>query len=308
MDLKKITGAIAGFALFLAVTPAWAGKAPVVTVSIKPVHSIVAYLMKGVAKPELIVGGNKTPLDYSLDKAQAELLAKSDLIIWIGPELESFLVQPLKNLKGKTKIMEMLANQAFKVLSSRNIDGQRDPYIWLDVRNAEIFVDELYKSLIAVDPERSKIYEKNRKELKYRIVRLDREFEYGFRAIAAGTGWAYHDTQQYFAQSYALHLKGFLSSAPGKIADMRQILLTRAAITGKGKTCLFVETGLSTDKLSMLTSAPEVRLAELDSFATRFTPGPELYEKMMQFNFNAISNCYSAIGAVYTGPYATRPK
>ncbi len=308
MHMKKITAAIAGFALLLVALPAAAGKAPLVTVSIKPVHSIVTSLMKGVAKPELIVGGNKTPLDYSLSTAQSELLAKSDLIIWIGPELEEFLVQPLKKLKGKVAIVEMLANEAFKVLPSRSTDEKRDPYIWLDVRNAEFFVDELYKSLIAVDPGNSKIYKKNRKELKYRVVRLDREFEYGFRAIAAGTGWAYHDTQQYFAQSYALHLKGFLSPSPGEIADMRQILITRAEIAGKGKTCLFTEAGLTTGKLSMLADMPEITFAELDSLATRFTPGPELYEKMMQFNFNAISNCYSAIGAVYTGPYALQPK
>ncbi len=293
---------------FLWATPIWAKPGPLVMVSIKPIHSLVSALMKGVGTPRLIVEGDKTPLGYTLSKSRSEDIAASDLVIWIGPELEGFLIEPLKRLKGRARVFEMLSDEEFKILPARYRQNARDPYIWLDVRNAEIFVDALYRELVAVDPGSKKIYTRNRDRLKRRIARLDREFEYGFRSIAAGEGWAYHDTQQYFAQSYALHLKGFLSLVPGQPADMTRLLSTRAAIAAGGKTCLFTEAGLTSQNLSILMDGTKAVLAELDSFATKIKPGPGLYEAMMRFNFKAISDCYVKIGAIYTGPRASKLK
>ncbi len=305
--LKRMS-VIAVFALLWAAAPVWAKQSPVVVVSIKPVHSLVSALMQGVGKPRLLVKGDKTPLDYTLSKKQAERLAASDLIIWIGPELERFLIKPLKALKGGPRVYEMLSDDQFKILLSRYRKKERDPYIWLDVRNAEFFVDQLYRALLAIDPQNKATYAENRNQLKMKIARLDREFEYGFRAIAAGEGWAYHDTQQYFAQSYALHLKGFLSLTPGKIADTERLLKARATLAGQGKTCIFTEAGLTSENLSLLTSGTGAVIAELDSFATRFKPGPQLYEDMMRFNFRTIADCYVKVGAKYTGPWAARAR
>ncbi len=296
------TLSLAALAFYLIASPALAAKSPSVVVSIKPIHSLVMALMQDVGTPHLLVEGENTTFNTKLTKEKMDLLANSDLIIWLGPELEGFLAEAMKNMTCNARKLEMLSSEVFKILPSRNIEGARDPFLWLDVRNAEVFVDEFYNALVAVDPANKPAYSKNREVLKTKMSKLDREFEYGFRSIAAGEGWAYHDTQHYFAQSYALHLNGHLSTIPGKPADMAKVLTTRNEMTALGKTCLFTEAGMTTDKLSLVTNGTGVVVAELDSFATGFKPSPTLYEDMMRHNFKAISDCFKQIGAVYTGP------
>mgnify|MGYP001190504620 CR=1 FL=1 len=301
---------LAALALLILPGAAGAASSPQIVVSIKPVHSLVAGLMQGVGTPHLLVEGEDTPQSVKLNEAKMKLLADADLVIWVGPELEGFLAEAMQNINCRGSKLEMLSVETFKVLPSRSMEGARDPYLWLDVRNAEVFVDVFHDALKAVDPEHAEIYARNRLRMKAEVAQLDREFEYGFRSIAAGEGWAYHDTQQYFSQSYALQINDFLTKVPGQEADMAKLLTIRNQMAEKGKSCLFVEAGMTRSKLEIMTGLKGLRVAELDSFATRFAPGPKLYEQMMRHNFKVISDCFQAIGAVYTGPkvLAKKPK
>ena len=58
-----------------------------VVTSIKPIHSLVSYIMDGVEKPDLIVDGYNSPHGFSLKPSHAKMLENADLVIWIGEDL-----------------------------------------------------------------------------------------------------------------------------------------------------------------------------------------------------------------------------
>ena len=60
-----------------------------VIASIKPVHSLVAAVMKDVGKPELLVEGATSPHTYSLKPSQAKKLQEADLVFWVSHDLEA---------------------------------------------------------------------------------------------------------------------------------------------------------------------------------------------------------------------------
>ncbi len=62
-----------------------------VVTSIKPVHSLVAAVMAGVANPYLIMRTNTSPHDYSLKPSDATTLERAQLVFWMGEGLETFL-------------------------------------------------------------------------------------------------------------------------------------------------------------------------------------------------------------------------
>ena len=74
-----------------------------VVASVKPLHSLVSSVMKGVGKPDLIVKGSASPHTYSLKPSQAKQLEDADLVFWMGHELESFLEKPLEAIASKAK-------------------------------------------------------------------------------------------------------------------------------------------------------------------------------------------------------------
>jgi ABC-type Zn2+ transport system substrate-binding protein/surface adhesin len=208
----------------------------------------------------------------------------------------------------ETKNYEMLSDTDFKVLPSRKSDDLRDPYMWLDVRNAEVFIDALYTQIEAIDPKNKQIFMKNRDALKYKVAALDRKFEFGFRGIAAGISWMYHDTQQYFEQSYAFKTRGFLSEKPAEDALTENLFKMRAALSDLDKICFFTEEGLTEKNLSLAVIKDQVKVEKLKSFGLSFPAGPELYVDLMQYNYDTIANCYASIGAKYSGPQASKLK
>ena len=265
-----------------------------VVVSIKPIHSILSGLMKDSVEPVLLIDGNDTPYSFELNARQEAALEDADLVIWVGPELEQSLQASLQKLDSNTEVMELLANEALKILPSRKRDGTRDPFFWLDDRNALILLDELALALIAADPARSHIYTRNRRDMLKPLKKIDREYEYGYRGLKAGMGVQYFDTLQYFEQAYALTTLDTVDVSPRDKGDAASLLKVRERLINKEATCLFTEKGMPADNLPLLIEGQDVNVGELDSLGMQFEAGPELYLRLMQYNTDTIKRCLNA--------------
>jgi len=90
-----------------------------VIASIKPVHSLVAAVMKGAGEPTLIVEGAGSPHTYSLKPSQAAALQDADVVFWIGDDLEAFLQKPIETIGGDTKAVELIHSHGIETLGFR---------------------------------------------------------------------------------------------------------------------------------------------------------------------------------------------
>lgn len=90
-----------------------------VVASIKPVHSLVAAVMEGVAKPQLLVKGAGSPHTYSMRPSEAAMLEEAQVIFWTGPGLELFLEAPLETLAGKASIVSLSETPGLTLLDMR---------------------------------------------------------------------------------------------------------------------------------------------------------------------------------------------
>ena len=95
--LKLISSVLIAFLATISIS-----KAEVkVVASIKPIHSLVSYVMDGVGKPDVIVDGYNSPHGFSLKPSHAKMIENADLIIWVGEDLEAFLEKPLNTIAKK---------------------------------------------------------------------------------------------------------------------------------------------------------------------------------------------------------------
>ena len=90
-----------------------------VVTSIKPIHSLAAYVMDGVGKPNVIVDGYNSPHGFSLKPSHAKMIENADLIIWVGEDLEAFLEKPLESIAKKAKKVELMDLKGIKKLKFR---------------------------------------------------------------------------------------------------------------------------------------------------------------------------------------------
>lgn len=260
-----------------------------VIATIKPVHSILAGLMEGIEQPQLLI--DESPYRFKPDAETQRKLAQSDLIVWIGPELEASLQSSISALPADVQVIELLSNPNLKILSKRYDDNLRDPYFWLDTRNALILVDELALALIDVDPVRAHLYKKNHRNVRLLLRKLDRELEYGYRGLQGGVGYLYHDTQQYFEQAYALKTGGELLDTPDSAADATKLLKLRQQLSEGDFNCLLTERDMSDSYLDLLVPKNSSQVWQLDSLGLQFEAGAGLYIKMMEYNSSVIKQC-----------------
>jgi len=278
-----------------------------VLTTIKPIHSILAGLMVGTEGPELLLGEAETPFDYQLKPELAGTVSGADLVVWVGPELETFLVEAVRAAKqAGVPVVTLLDNPELKILPSRwNQDeaGEvRDPFFWLDTRNSIILVDELARVLMEVDPARAHLYLRNRNDLLTRLAELDRRLEYGYRGLKSGIGMAYYDTLQYFEQAYALKIRGVLAQSPRDPAQAGSLLQNRVKLKEGYYACLLTERGMSMPELALLSEGVDVNVGVLDSFGTGLAAGPDLYFELMENNTRTIKQCLQYSGKTQAAP------
>lgn len=113
---------ILSIALLSTIAISTVNAAPNVVVSIKPLHSLTTGVMKGVGEPELLLDGATSPHDFNLKPSQAKNIQNSDVIIWIGEGLETFLVKSLENLEGKSTTLEIMEIEDISLLDYRDHD------------------------------------------------------------------------------------------------------------------------------------------------------------------------------------------
>src|SRR5687768_5831032 len=117
---------LAVIAALLACPPA-AAEGPRVVVSVKPLHSLVASVMQGVAVPDLLLPGAASAHSYSMRPSDARLLEQAQIVFWIGEGMETFLAKVLRARAGTIRIVEVGKEGGLALLPNREggaWDGQ----------------------------------------------------------------------------------------------------------------------------------------------------------------------------------------
>ena len=96
-----------------------ASAAPKVVVSIKPLHSLVAGVMKGVGEPHLLIKGAASPHTFSLKPSDAREIERARVIFWVGELLAPSLERPLEVLPKRAEVVAMTELRGLKLLKLR---------------------------------------------------------------------------------------------------------------------------------------------------------------------------------------------
>ncbi len=273
--------------LFAALAVAAASSAPAapdVIVSIKPLHSLVAGVMQGVARPRLLIEGAASPHTYGLRPSRARALSRADAVFWTGPDLETFLAKPLGALAGGARIVTLSTIEGVAFAGA-------DPHIWLDPVNGKHIVRTTAAVLAEIDPANGESYVRNAEALSARLDRLDARLRGLLEPLRKTPYFVLHDAFSHLARRYGLENAGALSPAPGRPPGARRIAAMRRRIAEAGATCLFHEPGAAPGLVATLIEGTAARSAVLDPLGARVAPGPDAYFTMMRGLARSFAGC-----------------
>ncbi|MCZ7451111.1 zinc ABC transporter substrate-binding protein ZnuA [Agrobacterium rhizogenes] len=316
----------------IAAAASGATAAPDVVVSIKPVHSLVAAIMKGVGEPQLIVDGAASPHTYNLRPSNARKLEKADVVFWVGPGLEAFLQKPLEALASKATVVELEDAKGLEKLPFReggpfeahdhreeghethdghtegegthdhghdhadaddHEHGAYDTHLWLDPANAKAMAQTIETALIAADAGNAATYQANTKKLIDDLDALDAEVAETVKPVKDKPFIVFHDAYQYFEHRYGVKTAGSITVSPETLPGADRVKQMQEKVRQLGATCVFAEPQFEPKLVSVITEGTKAKSATLDPEAATLEPGPDLYFKLMRGIAGSLKDCLS---------------
>jgi zinc transport system substrate-binding protein len=300
--IRWFAGTVLVSLAFLSSNPSIAAQTesvpPSVLASTRPIHSIVSTVMSGIGTPELLISGSASPHAYALKPSDARKLENAQIIFWVGPELETFLENPLRTLApsahiyalGNTPGLIILPVREGGVWEAHGDDQQQasahdgnamDPHFWLDPRNGAAMAAAIAEILAQDDPGRAEQYRDNAGGFATRMTELDAELLQRLLPARTQDYIVFHDAYQYFETRYGLSPIGSVTVAAGRPAGTRRIIEIRNRIRSAQVKCVFSPPQFPPRLIATLTEGADTQSAEFDDLGIDITAGAGLYEALL---------------------------
>lgn len=306
-----------------------AGKPPTIAVSIKPLHSLVSAVTRGVTEPVLLLDGYSSPHTTPLKPSTRRRVQDADVLVWVGSGVEVFLARVVADLTAsrqdaQTRVVTFsevdgierlpfridnhdhapVANHGPAASAGTAGDGHDDHesvavesydnvdfHYWLDPHNAMRLTEHLVTVLAERDPANAERYAANAAILLQRLREVDRHLEELLGGLSAVAYLVFHDSFQYFEQRYGLHRALVIAEQPEVSPGARRLKKILQRVRDENVKCLFTEPQFPARVVSMLQRDSAVDLATLDPLASSFSAGPELYPQWILELGETIHGC-----------------
>jgi zinc transport system substrate-binding protein len=307
--MKTLLSAFALMAGLLG-APAGALAAPDVVVSIKPIHSLVASIMKGIAEPEVLLKGAGSPHTYQMTPRDAEALQNADIVFWVGPELEKFLEKPIAALPSGARIVSLEAAPGLTRLPVREsgtfephddgdepaADGsvEYDAHVWMNTDNAKAMSRAIAAALSEIDPADAPRYADNLAALESRLDSLAAEIRTTVAPVKDKPLVVFHDAYQYFEKEFGINVAGSITVSPEALPGAARIAQIHDKLMSLGASCVFAEPQFEPKLVNVVIEGTKARTGTLDPEAATLTASPDLYFQLMTGIAGSIRSCLSA--------------
>lgn len=305
-----LAGLLAGFA-----TPAWAE--PSVVATIKPLHSLVAAVMKGVAEPTLLIPGTTSPHTFTLKPSDARKLEEAGVVFWIGPDLETALEHPLETLAAKATVETMMTAPGITQRGFADGDdhdhghdaedkeedghkeadehghnhGAHDPHIWLDPSNAGAMVSVIASTLSAAMPAHADTFAANAAETIAALSRLGEEVTATLEPVWFKPYLTFHDSLGHFEARYGLAKGEAISVNPEIKPGAKRIAELREEIEEDGFVCVFIEPQFDPSIAEVIVEGSDAKIATLDPLGSALEDGPGMYPALIRGIARTLHDC-----------------
>jgi zinc transport system substrate-binding protein len=297
-------------ALAWAATPARAELKVVAT--IKPIHALVAGVMRDIAEPQLLVTGSASPHTFALTPSGARALHGADVFFRVSPGVEPFTVKILSALPASVRAVTLADAPGIEKLRVRQGDTFEDHehggaddaghhettsfdgHVWLDPENAKKIVAEIARVLAEASPADAPRLQANAARVSAEIDTLSAEIAGQLHPVRSRPYVVFHDAYQYFEHRYGLSPVGAITMGPEAQPGARRLTEIRRKIAGLDAVCVCAEPHYRRDIVAAVTEGGTTRTATLDPEGALLEPGPGAYAQLLRNLASSLRTCLAA--------------
>lgn len=270
--------------------------------SIKPLALIAREITAEDDQVVTLLPAGVSPHAYNLRMSDRRLLEDADLLLWVGPELETFLRKPLQSQVHKLLTLSELtgldwpeagAGHAHAHDHHHHGDGA-DMHLWLNPRNAVVVARTLAGRLAELRPANAADYRGRAEAFAAQMDALDDDLQKSLSNVE-GRGFAvYHDGYRHFVDHFGLNQVDFVSLTPEQTPGARHLYHLQQHL-GAEAVCLFTEPYADTRAARELADRLGLRSAELDPLAA--SEHTKTYAQLLERLGQSFSACLAVSGS-----------
>lgn len=274
-----------------------------VVATIKPLHSIIAYLMQGTGiSPVLLIENDQSFHGFHPRPATLHTLHQAKLLFYIHEQLEPYITLLARQLPAtvtKISVVEQLPLplRSYRQPSSHfawnsEANTLKDYHLWLDPLYGVAMAEIILPKLSELFPEHQETLLENFRNFKEAALRLDEELMRLLGIIRSKPFAVFHDAFQYFEYRYHLNSVGVLTLDTEMPITAKNALEIRQKIQQQQVKCVFTEPQFDKDnKVVSLLKDLSVTVAPLDEVGATLPPGAELYFMLLRNTANTMISC-----------------
>lgn len=308
-----------GLVIFAGSALADEARPPRVVATVAPVQALTEAVMEGRGEPTLLVRAHASPHDYQLRPSDSRALREADLVVRVGPALETFLERPLASLGERARVITLMNAPGVELLAARaggvweeeggheeaeaahddgagkaHDHGPDDPHIWLSPTNGQAMLRAIAEGLKAVDPARAALYQANAERAAGVLAELDRELDQRLAPVRDKPFVVLHDAYRYLEAAYDLRSAGSITISPERPPSAKRLVELTRKIRKTGAVCVFGETRTRSPLAVSLADDLGIGAGELDPMESLAGAGGlDAYAAVMRRNADALVGCLS---------------
>jgi len=278
-----------------------------VVVTLRPLHSIVAFVMNGISQPHLLFLHNQSSHTSRLKPSQIRALSSAKILFRISEILEIGVDNSKHIFSNATFNTPLIRTSGLALWPLREINehgadhkgkhgkstdnGTDDPHIWLNPQNALILAHSIADKLSATDPENEYIYRKNATSFSDEIHRLTIEIEKVFLNVENRNYISFHDGFQYFEKRFHLNRHASFLTDPNRPASAAHLRELQQEISDHSINCILTEPQMSDKLVHALNLPKSVKVVSADLLGQDLKPGKRLYFQLLRNLSAALKTC-----------------
>jgi zinc transport system substrate-binding protein len=299
-------GALAALGLTAAASVARAQELNVVA-TIKPIHSIAARVMAGVAEPTLLLDGTASPHTFSLKPSDTKALAAAHVVFRVSDGLEPFMIKVIRSLPKTVQVVTlekapgltlypMRSGGAFEDHDHGHDKGGKhkhgshshadktamDGHLYLDPANAVRIAAHMADVLGKTHPAGGDRFKANADAFGRDMAALTAELEAKTKPLAGRAFIVFHDAYQYFERRFGLEAAGSVTVSPDVAPSARRLSALRRKIRSLKAVCVFSEPQFEPRLVATIMEKTDARRGVLDPLGASIPAGPAHYPTLLR--------------------------
>jgi zinc transport system substrate-binding protein len=250
-----------------------------IVATIKPLQLLVKAVAGDDQAVDVLLDPSMSPHDYQLRPSERRKLDRADIVFWVGPTLETFMVPVLSAL-----------DRRITVVALQGEDSAGDPHLWMDPVLAAALGHRIADALEKLAPTSDKRWQANATRLEGLLLAEDKRLRAQITDIGHPRGYLVtHDAYGRFEARYGLQHRAALTDSSDLPPSAQHIARIESALRTGDISCAMREPTAPPKLLQTLLQGRQVRVEVIDAMALEIPPAGD-----------AIIDFYRQLGAAMT--------